>query len=61
MLAGERVREYAGRVGISVNTANTQLKQVFLKTDTNRQAELVRLLLSNPIALLMGTGGRHPA
>ena len=27
-----------------MNTARTHLKSVFAKTDTNRQAELVRLL-----------------
>ena len=29
-----------------MNTARWTLKQVFAKTETNRQAELVRLLLS---------------
>lgn len=51
-LQGERIADYAERVGISINTANTQLKQVFGKTETNRQSELMRLMLSNPIASL---------
>ena len=60
LLAGERVAQYAERSGISINTANTQLKQLFSKTDTNRQAELVRRLLSDPLVLLMhGDDGRQ--
>ena len=52
LLQGERVSEYADRAGISTNTANTQLKQIFAKTETNRQAELMRRVLSDPIASL---------
>jgi DNA-binding CsgD family transcriptional regulator/GAF domain-containing protein len=44
LLQGERLEDYAARVGISINTARTHLKSVFAKTDTNRQAELMRLL-----------------
>jgi DNA-binding CsgD family transcriptional regulator len=50
LLRGERVAEYAGRTGISINTANTQLKQIFAKTGTNRQADLMRLVFSDAIA-----------
>jgi len=56
LLQGERLAHYAERVGISINTASTQLKQVFAKTDTNRQAELMRLMLSDPIASFGGLG-----
>jgi DNA-binding CsgD family transcriptional regulator len=52
LLQGKRVSEYADRAGITVNTANTQLKQIFAKTETNRQSELIRLSLSDPIASL---------
>ena len=52
LLQGERVSEYAERARISTNTANTQLKQIFAKTGTNRQAELMRQVFSDPIALL---------
>lgn len=41
------------RAGISANTANTQLKQIFAKTETNRQAELMRQVLSDSIASLI--------
>jgi DNA-binding CsgD family transcriptional regulator len=57
LLQGERLGEYAGRTGISTNTANTQLKQIFAKTGTNRQADLMRQAFSDPIASFM-TGVR---
>jgi DNA-binding CsgD family transcriptional regulator len=41
---GESVERAAERLGISVHTARAQLKAVFGKTDTHRQAELVALL-----------------
>jgi DNA-binding CsgD family transcriptional regulator len=44
LLEGARLEDYAERVGISMNTARTHLKSVFAKTDTDRQAELMRLL-----------------
>jgi len=53
LLQGKRVSEYAERAGISTNTANTHLKQIFAQTETNRQAELMRLVFSDPIALLV--------
>ena len=46
LLAGCSVEEAASRLGISVGTARGVLKQVFEKTDTNRQPALVRLLLT---------------
>ncbi|MEM7413151.1 MAG: hypothetical protein AAF430_23175 [Myxococcota bacterium] len=38
--------EAAEARGVTVNTARSQLKQVFAKTHTGRQSELVRLVLS---------------
>jgi DNA-binding CsgD family transcriptional regulator/PAS domain-containing protein len=38
------------RFGISKHTARTQLKTIFLKTGTRRQAELIKLLLTLPLA-----------
>jgi DNA-binding CsgD family transcriptional regulator len=35
LLQGERIADYADRVGISINTANTQLKQIFVRTETS--------------------------
>ena len=46
---GESLKEYADRVGISVQTAKSQLKQVFSKVGIRRQSELVRDILSNPL------------
>jgi DNA-binding CsgD family transcriptional regulator/PAS domain-containing protein len=48
-LRGERLEDYAERAGITLNTARTHLKSVFGKTDTHRQAELIRLLSSVPL------------
>ncbi|MFZ1108085.1 MAG: hypothetical protein WAN43_07055 [Rhodomicrobium sp.] len=47
LAAGETLSEYAGRRGIALNTAKTQLRQVFVKTGCARQADLVRLLYAN--------------
>lgn len=49
LLDGERLQDYAERVGISLHTAKTQLKQVFSKTGHGRQSDLVRDIMSNPI------------
>ena len=43
---GEDLREAAGKLHITYGTARTRLAQIFQKTDTRRQAELVRLLLN---------------
>jgi DNA-binding CsgD family transcriptional regulator len=42
---GEALSHIANRHGITVQTARKQLKSVFSKTRTNRQAQLVVLLL----------------
>jgi DNA-binding CsgD family transcriptional regulator len=42
--AGESVELTAERLGVSVSTVRTQLKAVFAKTNTHRQAELVALI-----------------
>ena len=42
---GSTLAQTAVSLGISVHTARTHLKRVFRKTGTNRQAELVRLIL----------------
>lgn len=46
LLDGERLEDYAAQAEITMNTAKTHLKAVFAKTDTSRQAELVRVLSS---------------
>lgn len=47
LAAGQTVSEYADAVGITVGTARWQLKELFARTGTSRQAELVRLLLTS--------------
>jgi DNA-binding CsgD family transcriptional regulator len=42
--AGESVESAAERLDASISTARTQLKAVFAKTNTHRQAELVALI-----------------
>jgi DNA-binding CsgD family transcriptional regulator len=49
---GETLAAIAEARGVSVSTARTQLKSVFAKTGTHRQAELV--------ALLVGRRNRSP-
>jgi len=41
MCRGLTVNEYAASQGVSVGTARYQLKQIFAKTQTTRQADLV--------------------
>lgn len=48
LVQGESPGEYSARAGISLNTVRTQLRSVFEKTQTHRQAELVKLLTSFP-------------
>jgi len=55
LAGGATLEEAAARAAISLNTARTHLKRIFLKTDTSRQAELVRLLASP--ALLAAPSG----
>ena len=43
---GASLEEAAATLGISRNTVRSQLQSVFQKTSTNRQSELVRVLLS---------------
>ncbi len=42
----------AEHIGLTISTARTYLKQVFAKTNTNRQAELVKLILTSPAAII---------
>ena len=42
---------------MSIHTVRSQLKQIFRKTSTNRQAELVKLLLTGPAAIRVWTEG----
>lgn len=45
LASGEELSRTAEQLQISTNTARTHLKHIFLKTETSRQPELLRLLL----------------
>ncbi len=46
LATGEELRSAAGRLGITYGTARARLSEIFQKTETRRQAELVRVLLT---------------
>lgn len=46
--SGGSLREAARQLGVAQSTVRSQLKSIFGKTNTNRQSELVRLLLMAP-------------
>jgi DNA-binding CsgD family transcriptional regulator len=48
LVAGTELRDAAGQLGVTVNTARTLLRRIFTKTGANRQSDLVRLLLGSP-------------
>lgn len=50
LAAGYSLTEAAENRGVSVNTVRTQLKHVFAKTETRRQGELIRLVLTGSAA-----------
>lgn len=54
LVQGQSLKEAAEELGITLNTARTHLKHIFLKTGTQRQSELMRLLLQ-------GVTGLRPA
>jgi DNA-binding CsgD family transcriptional regulator len=47
LASGASLEEAAASLGVSRNTVRSQLQSVFQKTGTNRQVELVRVLLSS--------------
>ena len=46
LVKGKRPQEVAEDLGVSLNTVRNQLKQIFSKTNTGRQSELISLVLS---------------
>ena len=46
LVAGEPLRSAAVKLGISYETARTELKNIFNKTGTSRQAELLVVILT---------------
>jgi DNA-binding CsgD family transcriptional regulator len=54
LVAGQSITEYADGVGISKNTAKTQMRQIFNKTGYNRYTDIVRAVSANPLVKLSG-------
>jgi DNA-binding CsgD family transcriptional regulator len=52
IVGGQRLADFAKAAGISLSTAQVQLRAVFAKTGMHRQADLVRDVLSNPVLRL---------
>lgn len=52
LCAGSTMDDVATHRGISINTAKSQLKSIFIKTGTSRQADLIALLLASPAYFL---------
>ena len=48
---GLRLDEIADEFGLSRNTVNYTLKNLFRKTETDRQADLINLFVASPVAL----------
>ncbi|MBL4740405.1 MAG: hypothetical protein JKY12_05390 [Sneathiella sp.] len=48
---GNKLDDLAEEWGVSMHTVRSQLRQIFRKTDTSRQSELVKLILTGPAAL----------
>ena len=51
LLSGQTMHEAVAVLGVSRNTAHSQLASIFRKTGTSSQAELVRVLLRGPGAV----------
>lgn len=51
LVEGERLTDYAGRIGIKTTTAKTHLRGLFAKTGETRQADLIRRAISDPFRL----------
>jgi DNA-binding CsgD family transcriptional regulator len=48
---GRTPKEIAGKLGVQHDTVRKQLQAIYQKTSTNRQVDLIRLLLNLPAAL----------
>jgi DNA-binding CsgD family transcriptional regulator/PAS domain-containing protein len=57
LVDGKRLTDYADSAGITLNTAKTHLKQIFAKTGSRRQADLIRLIVADPMLRLAAS---HP-
>lgn len=53
---GRRPEDVAVEFGVSINTVRTHLKNIYRKTETQGQPELMRLVLTGPAPLALGNG-----
>jgi len=53
LAAGYRLEQTADLLGVAYETVRKHLKQIFSKTGTYRQAELVRILVTGPAGLML--------
>jgi DNA-binding CsgD family transcriptional regulator/PAS domain-containing protein len=51
LASGQSMKDAAARLRVAQSTLRSQLKSIFAKTNTNRQSELVRLLLLAPVPM----------
>ncbi len=58
---GRSLEEVAAARGVTMNTVRSQLKQVFSKTETSRQGELLQLVLTGVATLRDPAPRRRPA
>ncbi len=56
LVEGDCINTAAKRLGVRAQTARSYLKQIFAKTETNRQSDLLQLLLKSAISV-KNTGG----
>lgn len=61
LAAGERLDAIAGALGISQTTVSFHLRNIFGKTRTNRQADLIALMLCAPVLGGCGAPATDPA
>jgi DNA-binding CsgD family transcriptional regulator len=58
LLEGHSLRKAGDSCGVTNNTAKSQLKSVFLKTQVRRQGELIRLLLNTALVRTTPSKGK---
>ncbi len=58
LVNGKSLEEASEEFQVSKNTLRTQLHQIFRKTDTSRQSEVIKLVLSSPVQVRVPS--EHP-